>query len=192
MHTVQQWAVDLHHCTYTLPIPYPLSQYGHGPSCRGCAREDDHEKVLADLTAHEDKHLGGYRLAHLVVWLLCHCWHAQCTRQLWSECSSNIIRADVCVHTCVCKCCCWWAVFKFWEWSTSFNQQLLVLLHYAYIRTLSFEWLHLGTDYSTKYVLLVIDKCNTYVCTAFIHYSTRFLATQCQLMHNYVCGPTVQ
>ena len=51
------------HSSYSLPTLtiWPWS------SCRGCAREDDHEKVLADLAAHEDKHLGGYRLAHLVV-----------------------------------------------------------------------------------------------------------------------------
>lgn len=43
-------------------------------SCRSCAKECDHEKALADLTAHEDEHLGGYRLAHVlsyVVQLLC-------------------------------------------------------------------------------------------------------------------------
>ena len=48
---------------YTWPVPSHFPTWTH--SCRGCVKEADHEKVLADLTAYEDQRLGGYRSAHL-------------------------------------------------------------------------------------------------------------------------------
>ena len=63
----------LYVCTYTCILHTTVKQYklhflAHFHymslcfmSCRGCAKEGDHEKTLADLTAHEDEHLGGYR-----------------------------------------------------------------------------------------------------------------------------------